>query len=104
MPHSTRCAVGIESLHDLGVTNPDALLHASAIGQAGEQLILEKAQGRELPPEGFPAGGLSRSVGTAEVINHMLASGDPHAAAILRPRRHAPVAGRSGSPAGGGRP
>ncbi len=72
-------------LHDLGVTSPDVLLRASAIDQAGEQLILDAAQAFEPRYAGSETVGLSRSVATAELINHVLASASPSAAAILRP-------------------
>jgi hypothetical protein len=62
-------------LHDLGVTNPATLLRASAIDQAGEQLILSAADVSEPGQEGFEAFSLSRSTGSAELINHTLASG-----------------------------
>ena len=70
-------------LSDLGVTAPATLQRAAAVDQAGEQLILEAAQtpGTGLSPASRD---LSRSAGTAEVINHMLTSGDPRLAAIWR--------------------
>lgn len=78
-------------MSDLGVTSPAALQRAAAVDQAGEQLILETAQepgARRLSPA---SGDPGRSAASAEVINHMLASGDPRAAAILgmSPARHA---------------
>jgi hypothetical protein len=72
-------------LQDLGVTSTDVLHHAAVIDQAGEQLILDAAQATD---PGHPAVGtasLSRSVGTAEIINHLLASGNPRAEVLLRP-------------------
>jgi hypothetical protein len=71
-------------LHDLGVTSPAMLLRASGIDQAGEQLILEAAQAAGTQPAGPDSRDLSRSAGTAELINHMLASADPRTA-ILHP-------------------
>jgi hypothetical protein len=65
-------------LHDLGVTNPATLVRASAIDQAGEQLILGAAHTSEPGQEGLKAFGISRSSGSAELINHILASGSPH--------------------------
>jgi hypothetical protein len=72
-------------LHDLGVTSPDILARASAIDQLGEQLILDAADATELGKAGLEGVGLSRSTGSAELINYMLASGRPEAATILRP-------------------
>jgi hypothetical protein len=61
------------------------LTRASALDQLGEQLILGAADGIEPGQAGFEAVSLSRSTGSAELINHMLASGRPEAASILRP-------------------
>ena len=72
-------------LQDLGVTSTDVLHHAAVIDQAGEQLILDAAQATEPRHPAFGTASLSRSAGTAEIINHMLASGDPRAAAFLHP-------------------
>jgi hypothetical protein len=72
-------------LHDLGVTSPTMLARASAIDQLGEQLILGAADAIEPAQAGLEAVSLSRSTGSAELINHMLASGRPEAASILRP-------------------
>jgi hypothetical protein len=65
-------------LHDLGVTNSAMLVRASAIDQAGEQLILGAVHTSEPGQEGLEAFGLGRSSGSAELINHILASGSPH--------------------------
>lgn len=72
-------------LHDLGVTSPVMLTRASAIDQLGEQLILGAVDRIEPGQAGLEAVSLSRSTGYAELINHMLASGRPEAASILRP-------------------
>jgi hypothetical protein len=72
-------------LHDLGVTSPVMLTRACAIDQLGEQLILGAADGIEPGQAGLEAVSLSRSTGSAELINHMLASGRTEAASILRP-------------------
>jgi hypothetical protein len=69
-------------LSDLGVTSHATLQRAAAVDQAGEQLILEAAQTPGARPSSPVIRDLSRSAGTAEVINHMLASGDPRIAAI----------------------
>ena len=78
-PHDAQACPGpIERiLHDLGVTNPAMLVRASAIDQLGEQLILGAAHTSEPGQEGLEAFGLSRSTGSAELINHILASGKP---------------------------
>ena len=85
-------------LHDLGVTSTDVLHRASAIDQAGEQLILDAAQATNPGHPAFRTASLSRSVGTAEIINHLLASGNPDAAALLHPSPP-PVVHHSGHPA-----
>ena len=72
-------------LHDLGVTSPDTLLRASAIDQAGEQLILQAAQAAGARDQRRTTRDLSRSSGTAELINHALASGDPRATNLRPP-------------------
>jgi hypothetical protein len=64
-------------LHDLDITSPAMLARASAIDQLGEQLILGAAHASEPGPDGFDAFSLSRSTGSAELINHILASGNP---------------------------
>jgi hypothetical protein len=61
------------------------LHHAAAIDREGEQLILDAAQAADPPHPAFGTASLSRSVGTAEIINHLLASGNLRAAALLRP-------------------
>lgn len=61
------------------------LTRACAIDQLGEQLILGVADGIEPGQAGLEAVSLSRSTGSAELINHMLASGRTEAANILRP-------------------
>jgi hypothetical protein len=61
------------------------LTRACAIDQLGEQLILGAADGIEPGKAGLEAVSLSRSTGSAELINHMLASGRPEAASILAP-------------------
>jgi hypothetical protein len=72
-------------LQDLGVTSSDVLHHAAAIDQAGEQLILEAGQTADLRHPASGTASLSRSVGTAEIINHLLASSNPRAGALLHP-------------------
>ena len=85
-------------LQDLGVTSQSVLLRAAAIDKAGEQIILENGpaagprHSRSAPVD------LSRSTGTAELINHMLASGNPRAAALLRPPAPAKAAEAEAEP------
>jgi hypothetical protein len=77
------------TLVDLGVTRPELLRQGTKIDQAAERLIFHAAE--ELEPEHRrpDATVLSRSRGTATLINHALLSGDPRAASLLRrqPRR-----------------
>src|SRR6266542_151845 len=77
-------------LQDLGVISTSALQRAAAIDLAGEQLILDNAPAADIPGRRSVTPNLSRSTGTAEVVNHMLASGNPRALAILRPPLPAP--------------
>jgi hypothetical protein len=72
------------------------LARASAIDQLAEQLILGAADAVEPRQAGLDAFGLSRSTGSAELINHVLASSSPQAATILRPP--SPSASRSAAP------
>jgi len=68
-------------LLDLDVTSPAMLNRASALDHAADQLILKAAQTHRQNPVRDPA----RSAGTAELINHLLASGNHRAAALLHP-------------------
>lgn len=72
-------------LHDLGVTSPDVIARAIAIDQEAGQLILDNAP--PASPSRANAGRRdpSRSPGTAELINHLLAynGGRDDAAALL---------------------
>jgi hypothetical protein len=79
-PHNAQACPGpVERiLHDLGVTNPAMLFRASAIDQAGEQLILGAAHTSEPGQKDLEAFGPGRSSGSAELINHILASRSPH--------------------------
>jgi hypothetical protein len=69
---------------DLGVMCPELLQHGAEIDQAGERLIIraagELASGHKRPD----AAVLSRSTGTAALVNHALLSGDPRAASLFR--------------------
>jgi hypothetical protein len=72
-----------QTLYDLGITNPDLLQRGTDIDRAGERLIIDAAADLE-PIRSRPnATTLSRSAGTASVVNHALASGDPLAASLL---------------------
>jgi hypothetical protein len=70
------------TLYDLGITSPDLLQRGADLDRASEQLIMDAA---DLGPRRFrpSATTLSRSAGTASIINHALASGDPRAASLL---------------------
>jgi hypothetical protein len=72
-------------LQDLGVTSTDVLHRASAIDQAGEQLIVDATRAMDPRHPPIDTAIPSRSTGTAEIINHLLASGNPRAASLLRP-------------------
>jgi hypothetical protein len=74
-------------LYDLGVTSPALLQRGSAIDQASQQLITDAAETLSLR-QARPIEELSRSPGTAELINHVLASADSRATAQLRPPTH----------------
>jgi len=72
-------------LQDLGVTSTDVLHHTAVIDQAGELLIIDATRAMDPRRSAFNATLPSRSAGTAEIINHLLATGNPSAATILRP-------------------
>ena len=72
-------------LQDLGVTSTDVLHRAATIDQAGEQLILDAAQATDPRHPALGTASLSRSVGTAEIINHLLAPATPAPRSFLRP-------------------
>jgi hypothetical protein len=79
------------TLVDLGVTHPERLKLGAEIDQAGERLIIRAAE--ELEPEHRrpDAAALSRSRGTATLVNHALQSGDLRAISLLRiPTRQPP--------------
>jgi hypothetical protein len=71
------------ALYDLGITSPDLLQRGADLDRASEQLITGAAA--DLEPRRFRPSAitLSRSAGTASLINHALASGDPRAASLL---------------------
>ena len=82
------------TLHDLGITSPELLQRGADIDHAGERLIIDAAAdlgpGRVRPSITT----LSRSAGTASLVNHALASGDPHAVSLL----HGQPSAQRGSP------
>jgi hypothetical protein len=72
------------TLHDLGITSPELLQRGADIDRAGERLIIDAAA--DLGPRRLRPGAttLSTSAGTASIVNHALASGDPRAVSLLR--------------------
>jgi hypothetical protein len=81
-------------LADLGVTSPELLRHGAGIDRASYQLILAAVSDPGNQPGSPSAEGFSRSAGAAELVNSMLASGDPRAAALLPPAPARPAAQR----------
>lgn len=72
------------TLHHLGVTSPEILQRGTDIDRAAERLIIDAATSLG-PRRSRPATTtLSRSIGTAALVNHALASRDPRATALLR--------------------
>jgi len=71
------------TLLDLGVTSADVLQRGAEIDRASAQIIIDAAAGQTRDSR-RTAPMLSRSAGTAELVNHVLASGDPRAVALLR--------------------
>jgi hypothetical protein len=72
------------TLLDLGVTRTDVLRRGAELDQASARLIIDAA-GELNPPQRRPkATMLKRAPGTERLVNHVLASGDPRAAALAR--------------------
>ena len=72
------------TLHDLGITDPELLQRGAVLDRAGERLVIDAAAAGLGPRRiRLSATALSRSAGTATLVNHALASGDPRAAALL---------------------
>ena len=71
-----------QTLHDLGVVHPAALSRAAEIDQDAEQLILRHAHRVTAPRRQQLAPGFGRSTATAQLANHLLASGSPQATTI----------------------
>jgi hypothetical protein len=75
------------TLLDLGVTDPRLLARSAEIDHDAERLIIDAAVATDAHQR--PVRGLSRSTGTAALVNHALQAGDPRAVALLRPPRRA---------------
>jgi hypothetical protein len=75
------------ALLDLGITDPLLLARSAEIDHDAERLIVEAAVAADTHQRSVR--GLSRSTGTAALVNHVLQSGDPRAVALLRPARQA---------------
>lgn len=73
------------TLLDLGITDLGLLARSSEIDRDAERLIIDAAVVAESRQRPHVPDGLSRSVGTAALVNHALKSGDPRAVALLRP-------------------
>jgi hypothetical protein len=73
------------TLIDLGVTDPKMLSRSAEIDRDAERLIIDAAAATESHQRPHLPHGLSRSAGTAALVNHALKSGDPRAGALLRP-------------------
>jgi len=73
-----------QALLGLGITSPSLLAHGADLDQASQRLLIEAAD--QLPPahQRPPAAALSTTAGSATLLNHALASGDPKAARLLR--------------------
>ena len=73
------------TLRDLGVTDVGLLARSSEIDRDAERLIINAAVRTEAGQRPHLPDGLSRSAGTAALVNHALKAGDPRAVALLRP-------------------
>jgi hypothetical protein len=82
------------TLLDLGISDVGLLARSSEIDRDAERLIIDAATAAEVRQRPHIRNELSRSVGTAALVNHALKSGDPRAVALLR----LPVRARRGSP------
>ena len=73
-----------QALLGLGITSPSLLARGADLDQASQRLLIEAAD--ELPPthQRPPAATLNTTAGTAALLNHALASGNPQAARLLR--------------------
>jgi hypothetical protein len=73
------------TLLDLGVTDPQLITRSAEIDRDAERLIIDAAVRTEGCRRPHLPDGLSRSAGTAALVNHALKSSDPRAIALLRP-------------------
>jgi hypothetical protein len=73
------------TLLDLGVTDPRLLTRGAEVDRDAERLILDAAATTEPRQRPYLPNRLSRSAGTAALVNHALRSGDPQAVALLQP-------------------
>jgi hypothetical protein len=82
------------TLLHLGVSRPDVLQRGADIDEASSRLLIDAANELEPGQRRPRATMLSRSAGSAEVVNHALAVGGPRAVALLRrppsPERESP--------------
>lgn len=70
-------------LLDLGVNDVALLTRSAELDREAERLIIDAVTAAD--PHKRPARELSRSTGTAALVNHALQSGDPRAVTLLRP-------------------
>jgi hypothetical protein len=73
------------TLLDLGITDPSLLAESAKIDRHAERLIIDAAATTEARQRPSLQTELSRSAGTAALVNHALKSGDSRAVALLRP-------------------
>ncbi len=73
-----------QALLGLGINSPALLARGADLDQASERLLIEAAD--EMPPTHRrpSAATLNVTAGTAALLNHALASGNPQAAQLLR--------------------
>jgi hypothetical protein len=72
------------TLLGLGVTSPDLLARGAELDQAGQRLLIEAAD-EPSPTHNRPSAiTLNKTAASAALLNHVLASGDPQAARLLR--------------------
>jgi hypothetical protein len=72
------------TLLDLGITDSGLLAQSAEIDRHAERLIIDAAVRAEARQRPHLPTGLSRSAGTAALVNHALKSGDSRATALLR--------------------
>jgi len=89
----------LHTLLRLGVTSPGLLARGADLDQASQRLLIDAAS--ELPPtrKRPPAATLNTTAGSAALLNHALASGNPRATQLLRqPGQAERKAGREPEP------